>query len=70
MTAERFTQGFLEPPLFSRQYKKAFGTLYTAQYDPVERAVTFRWPGQEWRQSLDAFQEGELRVRFEESAAV
>jgi predicted choloylglycine hydrolase len=55
---------FLEPPLFTTAYADGFGTLYTAAYRPVERAVEYRWPGARWRQSLDAFDEGTRIVRL------
>lgn len=61
---ESFLALFLEPPLFSTEYARGFGTLYTAAYRPAERAVRFVWPGVTRAQSLDAFQEGELEVAF------
>jgi predicted choloylglycine hydrolase len=58
------TAAFLEPPLLSRAYADGFGTLYTAAYRPVERAVEYRWPAACWRQSIDAFEEGRRIVRL------
>jgi predicted choloylglycine hydrolase len=55
---------FLEPPLYNTQYDDGFGTLYTAVYHPAEAAVEYRWPGETWRQSCDAFEEGIRAVRL------
>ena len=55
---------FLEPPLYSTDYDDGFGTLYTAAYNPAEAAVEYRWPGESWRQSCDAFEEGIRAVRL------
>jgi predicted choloylglycine hydrolase len=55
---------FLEPPLYATQWSRSFGTLYTVVYRPVERTVTFVWPGARVEQSFDAFEERELVVPF------
>jgi predicted choloylglycine hydrolase len=59
-----FVAAFLEPPLHSTDYADGFGTLYTAVYRPAEAAVDYRWPGQTWRQSCAAFEEGMRAVRL------
>jgi predicted choloylglycine hydrolase len=64
LDAAGFTALFLEPPLFSRNYARAFGTLYTAAYRPLERSLLCLWPGASVRQSLDDFRETELDVAF------
>ena len=64
-TAERdFVGAFLEPPLHANAYGSGFGTLYTAVHRPVGGVVEYRWPGEAWRQSLDAFAEGSRTVRL------
>jgi predicted choloylglycine hydrolase len=59
-----FIAAFLEPPLFSTDYADGFGTLYTAVYRPLAGAVEYRWPGETWRQSCTAFEEGMRAVRL------
>jgi predicted choloylglycine hydrolase len=59
-----FVAAFLEPPLHSTNYADGFGTLYTAVYRPAEAAVEYRWPGESWRQSCTAFEEGMRAVRL------
>ncbi|MCB1022372.1 MAG: hypothetical protein H6509_13055 [Bryobacterales bacterium] len=66
-TAERFVQRFLEPPVFSQAYGKGFGTLYTAVYDPVGRAVEYRWRNHIWRQSFDEFDEGAVTIHYKDA---
>lgn len=56
---------FLEPPLYQTNYDEGFGTLFTAVYDPLERALTLRWPRHDWRQSLDRFDEGRRVVTYD-----
>ena len=48
---------FLEPPLFQTEYRRGYGTLYTAVHHPIERAADYIWPGQRWAQRIDLFQE-------------
>jgi predicted choloylglycine hydrolase len=64
LAEERFVGAFLEPPLYSTDYDDGFGTLYTAAYRPASGAVEYRWPGESWRQSCDAFEEGIRAVRL------
>jgi hypothetical protein len=44
---------FLRTPLYSTQYARAFGTLYTAVYRPSEGAIEYRWPTSSWRRTFD-----------------
>lgn len=55
---------FLEPPLFQRDYDRGFGTLFTAEYDPVDAALALRWPGQRWHQRLADFREGSRTIAY------
>jgi predicted choloylglycine hydrolase len=48
---------FLQPPLYQTEYRRGWGTLYTAVYHPVERVAEFVWPGQCWTQRFDSFHE-------------
>lgn len=57
---------FLEPPLYRRTWSERWGTLYTAAYEPAARAVTYRWPGHAWPQSIDGFAEGEHTAHYGE----
>jgi predicted choloylglycine hydrolase len=59
VTPEAFADAFLEPPLFSTAYDSGFGTLYTAAYRSTEGSLQLRWPTFSWRQSFDAFEQGE-----------
>lgn len=45
-TRPKFIRRFLQAPLYNTQYKKAFGTLYTAVYDPHKVGAQFYWPHQ------------------------
>jgi hypothetical protein len=48
---------FLKPPLYSQQYLRGFGTLYTAAYDVVRGVVTLVWPSQQVATSFNTFTE-------------
>jgi predicted choloylglycine hydrolase len=61
-----FIQRFLKPPLVSRNYDRAFGTLYTAAYWPRRGAVEFLWPNRSWHQSFDLFVEGVSVITYPE----
>jgi predicted choloylglycine hydrolase len=66
---DRILDAFLEPPLRAETYGDGFGTLYTAVHRLADGAVEYRWPGERWRQSLDAFEEGSRTVRLPGSKA-
>lgn len=59
---------FLKPPLYTTEYSRGFGTLYTAAYRPTENAVSYRWPQMSWEQSLGAFTPSTRTVRLRERA--
>lgn len=59
-----FIKLFLQPPVASTLYQRAFGTLYTAIYWPSQGDVEFRWPNRSWHQSFDLFVEGESVIDF------
>lgn len=69
-TETDFVNCFLQPPIHRLSYERAFGTLYTAVYHPVEGRVEYRWPGQHiLQQSFVSFQERLKTVRLGQSAA-
>jgi predicted choloylglycine hydrolase len=53
---------FLEPPLRQDRFDAGFGTLFTAEYDPVRGSMRLIWPHAEWRQSFEAFVEGRRTI--------
>jgi predicted choloylglycine hydrolase len=55
---------FLEFPLRQDRFEAGFGTLFTAEYDPVRIAMRLIWPDQEWAQSLHAFEESRRIVNL------
>lgn len=57
-------RSFLEKPLFNRQYKDGFGTIYTSVYRPAEGNMELRWPGQRISQSINKFSEGERLISY------
>jgi len=50
----------LKPPLY--ESGEAYGTLYTAHYQPSEGRVTYYWPGESWEQSFADFAPGTRTV--------
>jgi predicted choloylglycine hydrolase len=66
---EELHRHFLKEPLRQDRFGEGFGTLFTAEYDPVRRAMRLIWPAEEWRQSLDAFVEGRRLVLLTAPAA-
>jgi predicted choloylglycine hydrolase len=63
-SVERFGNRFLEPPLYSTAHGRGWGTLYTAVYDPTERAVSVRWPGYSRQQACRSFSERALVLSY------
>ena len=60
----RLNREFLRAPLLQDRYREGFGTLFTAEYDPVARTLGLTMKGQRWDQSLDAFDEGRRIVDY------
>jgi predicted choloylglycine hydrolase len=48
---------FLNAPLYNKDIKKHFVTLYSMQYDLEELSATVFWPGKELKQSFKEFKE-------------
>ncbi len=70
LDADAFADAFLDPPLYSTDYAKGFGTLYTALYRPLTGEAEYRWPGFAWPQAFGRFDEGvHVEQLREESAA-
>lgn len=55
---------FLKEPLRQDRHGEGFGTLFTAEYDPVTRGLTLHWPDSKWRQSLHEFAEGQSVIEY------
>lgn len=62
--ADRFVGAFLKPPLYSANYGKGFGTLYTAVYWPKRGVAEYLWPGATWAQKIAKPDEGERHIRY------
>ena len=52
----------LRPPLYESRFDDGYGTLYTADYQPKQRRVTYHWPGQTWEQSFDRYTPGSRSI--------
>jgi predicted choloylglycine hydrolase len=64
-TARRFISSFQRPPLYSLNFERGFGTLYTAAYRPLKGALELHWPGYSWNLFLDKFEEGVRRIEYQ-----
>ena len=66
----RLAEDFLRAPLYSRDYAKGFGTVYTALYRPVQGEMSVLWPERdEWRHAFADFTEAERRVSYPDVGA-
>ncbi len=63
---EALNAHFLEAPLLQDRYAQGFGTLFTAEYDPLRRSLGLTIKGARWDQALDAFEEGQRCVDYAE----
>ncbi len=63
-TLESLTQRFLRAPLYSSDFRKGWGTLYTALYRTTEPLADFRWPGGGVVQSFDDYRELAVRIEY------
>lgn len=44
----------LQAPLYSPDFDRGFGTLYTAVYEPAAARLEYRWPRGRWRRGFDS----------------
>lgn len=65
VSIEAFIEAFAYAPLFSTNYDKNFGTLYTAVYNPTLKAMEYRWP-HDFRvyQSFENFIEQDFWIHY------
>jgi predicted choloylglycine hydrolase len=61
-TRANMIKQFLKPPLYSMQYLRGFGTLYTAAYDVTKGRVQIIWPDKQVEASFKRFEEQEVQV--------
>ncbi|GLT11991.1 C45 family autoproteolytic acyltransferase/hydrolase [Sulfitobacter porphyrae] len=64
----RLNREFLRAPLLQDRYREGFGTLFTAEYSPITRALGLTLKGERWDHRLDAFKEGQRIVDYGTSA--
>lgn len=62
--ARRFVGRFMRPPLFQLEYRRGFGTLYTALYRPAARTLELIWPDTVWTVGIDEFTPAERTVAY------
>jgi|GEM_PF-537140 hypothetical protein len=56
---------FLQDPLYTRDYAKKFGTLYTAIYDVENLTVQLLWPNKQHTYSFEDFPEEKMQIRLD-----
>ncbi len=64
LSATDFSRQFLLPPLYSNQFGRGFGTLYSAAFYPQRGACEYFWPEHTWSLDLDKFAERKYRINF------
>ena len=61
---EQMKNALMRAPVFQTSFHRGYGTLYSAAYLPESNCVDYMWPSYRWRQQLDGFQEGEVKVDY------
>jgi predicted choloylglycine hydrolase len=59
-----FIESFLRPPLYSWEYERGFGTVYTTVYAPTRGEMQLRWPGTTWTETFSEFNETSRLARY------
>ncbi len=62
LTRKDLLAQFLKPPLYSQQYLRGFGTLYTAAYDVARGVVRIVWPSKQVEAGFKRFEEQAVDV--------
>jgi len=55
---------FTSAPLRQDRYSEGFGTLFTAEYDPLAQSLRLIWPDEDWHQTLARFDEGHRVIDY------
>lgn len=55
---------FTAAPLRQDRYSEGFGTLFTAEYDPLAQSLRLIWPEEDWHQTLAQFDEGQRVIDY------
>lgn len=63
-SAKKFIAAFQKPPLYSLEFKRGFGTLYTAAYRPRLGTLDLHWPGFSMSHSIRNFKEGSRAIKY------
>jgi predicted choloylglycine hydrolase len=63
-TRSKFSDRFLQPPIYSTAFRQGWGTLYTVRYEPKGRLAEFRWATHALRQGFDDFSECAFSITY------
>jgi predicted choloylglycine hydrolase len=64
-SARKFVAAFQRPPLYSLDFERSFGTLYTAAYRPEAGSLSLHWPGLSWSHSISSPATGSRTINYE-----
>ena len=64
----KLNRQFLKTPLVQDRYAEGFGTLFTAEYNPLTRTLGLTLIGERWDHSLEDFEEGQRNVDYSKAA--
>ena len=67
---QQIVNSFHMPPLYSTNYNRGFGTLYTSIYYPSEKLVEICWPDSNWILGFKNFTQGQRVIQFQPSGAM
>jgi predicted choloylglycine hydrolase len=54
----------LRSPLYATRFQEGFGTLYTAEYRPIDGVARYHWPHRTWEHSLDKVLPETIQLRL------
>ncbi len=69
LSIQQKVEAFLKPPLYYVNYKKYFGTLYTAVYHPETGQLELHWPEKHEVVSFQNFKEKTIQVKLEKNVS-
>jgi predicted choloylglycine hydrolase len=64
LSSRQFSHKFLQPPLYSTQFGRGFGTLYSAAFYPQSRSCEYLWPEHSWAFDLGRFDDSNFAINF------
>jgi predicted choloylglycine hydrolase len=64
LTAKQLVEDFMKAPLYTHEYERGMGTLYTVVYRPTVGKAEYHWLGAQQQQDMNSFVAKQIELRY------